>query len=183
MPSGFLVGLRPARRTAVLAALIVGMLDLVTKLATVWWLADAPIDLGFVRLVSHRNPGIAFSLGNNAPFAVVVAITVVAVVAIGVAAWREALRPPLAAGLMLGGGLANLVDRLISGSVVDMVDLGWWPVFNVADIALNVGVALVVLTSILGERRGPVTDGAWDNAVAALDRAAGADAVMVDDDA
>jgi signal peptidase II len=48
-------------------------------------------------------------------------------------------------GLVLGGSLGNLVDRTRTGAVVDFVDLQVWPVFNLADVAITVGVALLML--------------------------------------
>jgi signal peptidase II len=57
-------------------------------------------------------------------------------------------------GLVLGGALGNLADRVfrdgsgfLGGAVIDFIDLQWWPVFNVADIAVTVGGVLLVLTS------------------------------------
>lgn len=44
--------------------------------------------------------------------------------------------------------MANLGDRLVGGTVVDFLDLGWWPSFNVADIAITTGVALVLLAAL-----------------------------------
>jgi signal peptidase II len=58
----------------------------------------------------------------------------------------------LALGLQLGGAIGNLVDRIVYGYVVDFVDFGyrsnWWPVFNVADSAIVVGVALLALNAL-----------------------------------
>ncbi|MEY2569819.1 MAG: signal peptidase, partial [Acidimicrobiaceae bacterium] len=60
----------------------------------------------------------------------------------------------VAVGLVLGGALGNLVDRVLrdgsgflGGAVVDFIDAQWWPVFNVADIAVSVGGVLLVLVS------------------------------------
>ena len=58
--------------------------------------------------------------------------------------------PTVALGLVLGGAAGNLVDRLFrghDGAVVDFIDLQWWPVFNVADMAIVCGAVLLVLTS------------------------------------
>ncbi|MBU1670905.1 MAG: signal peptidase II [Actinobacteria bacterium] len=52
-------------------------------------------------------------------------------------------------GLVVGGALGNLVDRLFRGRVIDFIDFKWWPVFNVADIAIVVGVGLIVLRTAL----------------------------------
>ena len=62
----------------------------------------------------------------------------------------HALARRLALALILGGALGNLVDRLTTGEVVDFIDIGWgrwhWPVFNVADSAVSIGVVLFALT-------------------------------------
>jgi len=57
------------------------------------------------------------------------------------------LGPPayrLGLGILLGGALGNLIDRVRLGAVVDFIDVPWWPTFNFADVAVVVGVALVV---------------------------------------
>jgi signal peptidase II len=150
------------RRTVTLVALVTLVVDLGTK----WWaetaLADAPVDLGFITLRLAQNPGVAFSLGADAPSWIVTAVTATAVVLIAAMAWRGTLRPPLAAGLLLGGGLGNLLDRLAGGTVTDFFDLGWFPSFNVADIALNVGVGLVLLVGLFHRDEHGRTDGEAD---------------------
>lgn len=136
-------------RRATAVVLTVAALTIVADLGTKAWaraaLADGPTDLGWVALRLAENPGVAFSLGAGAPAWLISAVTTAAVVVIGVMAARGVLHPPAAAGLLLGGGLGNLIDRLATGTVTDMIDFGWFPSFNVADIALNVGVGLVLL--------------------------------------
>jgi signal peptidase II len=56
---------------------------------------------------------------------------------------------------VLGGALGNLVDRVRLGHVVDFIDLGWWPVFNLADSAVVLGVALLVMISLTRVEREP----------------------------
>jgi signal peptidase II len=124
--------------------------DLATKLLVVEWLAGDTIHvLGDAVLIREtRNPGAAFSLGTSATL-------LLSLVSIGVGVWivRIARRVDsawwgLALGLVLGGAIGNLVDRLLRapgplrGHVVDFVDVGWWPVFNVADSAIVVGGVL-----------------------------------------
>lgn len=137
----------PARRRMLLYAAVAVVADAVSKTAAVHWLSE-PISLGFIDLRVTRNPGLAFSLGADQPAAVVIAITATTVVALLFTAWRGHLGTPVHGGLVVGGGLANLLDRLIGGSVVDLFDLGWWPVFNLADVFIIVGVALLLLHSI-----------------------------------
>ena len=139
-------------RRATVVVLAVAAATIVADLGTKAWaeraLSDGAVDLGWVALRLARNPGVAFSIGADAPAWVVLTITTGAVVLLAVMAMRGVLRPPSAAGLLLGGGLGNLLDRLGDGTVTDMIDLGWFPSFNVADIALNVGVGLVLLVGL-----------------------------------
>ena len=58
----------------------------------------------------------------------------------------------VAFGAIVGGAVGNIVDRIHHGYVVDFIDLRWWPVFNIADSCITVGVALLVLSSIGRER-------------------------------
>jgi signal peptidase II len=98
-----------------------------------------------VHLVDARNPGIAFSrLANGGPLVVIIAL-----VALGalLAFFFTHLRRRLVwlpTGLLIGGAAGNLVDRLREGSVTDFVQLPHWPAFNVADMAITVGVVALV---------------------------------------
>ena len=63
------------------------------------------------------------------------------------------MRAPVAVGLILGGAIANVLDRAVDGTVVDLIDAAWWPTFNLADMAIVVGVAsFVVRNSSLATR-------------------------------
>ena len=55
----------------------------------------------------------------------------------------------IALGLMIGGAGGNLVDRIFRGRVVDFIDVGWWPVFNMADIAIVAGVIMLIVVMVL----------------------------------
>ena len=138
------------RRLAVIAAVVV-LADALTKLAAVRWLTGT-VELGVLDLRVTRNPGVAFSLGADQPAAVVLAVTGLAVIVMAVAAWRGHLGSPFPAGLLVGGGLANLGDRAIGGSVVDLFALGWWPVFNLADVFITSGVGLLILAAFVHDR-------------------------------
>jgi signal peptidase II len=59
----------------------------------------------------------------------------------------------IAFGAIAGGAFGNIIDRVRLGYVVDFADLRWWPVFNVADSCISIGVGLLILGSIYGERR------------------------------
>lgn len=151
---------RVDHRRLLLAVLVAVVADALTKLAAVRWLTGT-VDLGVLDLRVTRNPGVAFSLGADQPAVVVLAFTGVAVLALAVAAWRGHLGGSLPAGLVVGGGLANLADRAIGGSVVDLFDLGWWPVFNLADVFITTGVGLLLLAAFAhdGGRDAPELSG------------------------
>ncbi len=94
-----------------------------------------------VDLVNVRNRGIAFGLLSDGG----VLLIVFAVVALGVlsAVFLRHAETPLAwlpAGLLLGGAVGNLIDRVREGSVTDFIDLPSWPAFNLADSAITLGV-------------------------------------------
>ena len=92
-------------------------------------------------LVNARNRGIAFGLFSDAGpwLAVIIGVAMLVLVGVFVA---NAATPMvwLPAGLLLGGALGNLVDRIREGAVTDFIDLPSWPAFNLADSAITVGV-------------------------------------------
>ena len=151
------------RRTVLLllTALVVLVVDVVTKVVVVATMDDEshpPVHvLGDVlQIVYTRNGGAAFSVGGGATILFsAVAIAVVAVIAR--AARRLVSRPwAVTLGLLLGGALGNLVDRVLRspaplrGHVVDWIQLPHWPVFNIADSAIVLGGCLAVLLASRG---------------------------------
>jgi signal peptidase II len=136
-------------------------LDVVTKSLVAAKLAERdPIRLlgGLVTLRVVRNGGAAFGIGVGlTALLTLVAATVVVVI---VRSARQLSSTPwaVALGLLLGGALGNLTDRLLRspgplrGQVVDFIELPHWPVFNVADSGIVVGGILMVLLSFLGRR-------------------------------
>jgi signal peptidase II len=137
------------------AALVVAA-DQATKSWAVDALDDRVIDLvGSLRLRLVLNDGAAFSLVGGRT--TVVALIALAVTAVVLRFGLRSRRPSWAVGfgLIFGGASGNLVDRalrdgegFLGGRVVDFVDLQWWPVFNVADAALVLGVGIVFLLSL-----------------------------------
>lgn len=93
-----------------------------------------------------QNPGAAFGvLGGKRWLFVLISAAVLAGIILVVALFKpRSVLLTCALGLVGGGALGNLIDRIVSGTVTDFFDLGWFPVFNIADAALDVGVALVV---------------------------------------
>ncbi len=137
----------PAHRRLVLVAAVTIAADLAVKAAAVRWLTE-PVDLAVITVRATENSGVAFGIGADQPFAVVAALTGLVVAGLAVGAWRGDFGGPVGAGLLVGGGTANLADRIVGGSVVDLFDLGWWPVFNLADVALTVGIALTLISTL-----------------------------------
>lgn len=116
------------------------------------------IDLlgGLVRLDFTRNSGAAFGMFQSAGilFAVVAVLVSVGILVFYRRIASSATVVRVALGLILGGAMGNLVDRVRLGYVVDFVDLRWWYVFNLADSAIVIGVALLLFHSSF-EPRGP----------------------------
>ncbi|MGK8524592.1 signal peptidase II [Nocardia asteroides] len=146
------------RMLLVLAAVVLG-LDLLTKTIAVAKLTPGdpvPIIGDFARLSLVRNPGAAFSMATGMTWllTLVAAAVVVGVVRIG--RTLRSLGWAIGLGLVLGGALGNLMDRLfrapgpLQGHVVDFVAVGWWPVFNVADSAIVCGAILLVTLTVFG---------------------------------
>lgn len=101
-----------------------------------------------------QNSGIAFGLFPDATGAVI-ALTTVAVAWMLVFFARGGARHPVlpvALGLLIGGSVSNLADRVRLGHVTDFLDLRYWPAFNLADICIVVGVVLLLATMLAGER-------------------------------
>jgi signal peptidase II len=108
--------------------------------------------LGPVGLTLSHNSGVAFGLAAGGGTRLVL----VTALALGVVAYlysRDPTRPGMwvAAGLLAGGALGNLADRIRADAVTDYVDIFSWPPFNLADVSITVGVLLLAL-SLTGER-------------------------------
>jgi len=106
-------------------------------------------ELGFFRLTHVHNTGAAFGLFRGQSFALTI-VALVGVAAILVYALLIHRRVPLldnrlsktVLGLVLGGTIGNLIDRIHLGYVTDFIDIGVWPAFNIADSAIVVGVII-----------------------------------------
>jgi signal peptidase II len=145
--------------TMAVVAVVVVAVDQLTK----WWaverLSEGPIDVVWtLRFSLVRNEASAFSIGGGSWWGPLVSVVALAVIV--VLAWQARSATSrwvaVAAGLVAGGAFGNLIDRaarsdrgMLRGGVVDFVDFQWWPVFNVADAAVVVGV-LVLLATTLG---------------------------------
>ena len=144
---------RYARAAGVLVLVVV--LDQVTKHAVRSGIAIGQVDkvIPGVKLVDVRNTGVAFSLFSGGG-ALVLVITLVALAGL---AGYFALRPGrrllwLPTGLLIGGAVGNLIDRVRDGAVTDFNKQPHWPAYNVADMAITFGVIALLYTIEFGAR-------------------------------
>jgi signal peptidase II len=146
-----------ARSVRLAALLAVGViaLDQASKQWALSALDDGPIDLvGSLRFNLAFNSGTAFSMGRGWGGVIsLVGLVVVIGLLRGVLRWPGRL-PIVASGMVAGGAVGNLLDRVfragdgvLGGSVVDFIDVQWWPIFNVADIGICVGAGLLAILS------------------------------------
>jgi signal peptidase II len=154
------------------AAGLVLALDRVTKVWAEQRLPGHPVEVipGVLTFRFATNPGGAFSLGQDAPWFFATATVIVSVLIVATAFRHTSWVTALALGLVLGGALGNLTDRLtrgerFTGHVVDFIDLQIWPVFNIADAAIVTGALILAAGSFLRDRPaspetadGPVVD-------------------------
>ena len=148
------VSRRTAWKVFAPVAVIVLTLDVLTKIAAVAWLRPGeavPVLGDVLRLYLIRNPGAAFSIGESATW--VFTLLAVAVLAFLIGAGGPRLRHRGWAGglgLMAAGSSGNLSDRLFRppgfarGHVVDFLQLPYWPIFNVADMAVVFGTVCII---------------------------------------
>jgi signal peptidase II len=146
-----------------LVAVLILLVDHLTK-----WLVktrlnpDLPVEIipGYLRLSYWENSGVAFGLFNDVasswkPYILaamaIVAVIVIIIYGMRMPANRKLLQLSLA--IMIGGILGNFADRIIRGYVVDFIDFHihssfYWPTFNVADSAITIGIALLLIDTI-----------------------------------
>ena len=148
-------------------ALTVILLDQATKLVIVRALRvgqGIPVIPGYFDIVFVLNPGAAFgflatlSEEVRSPFFILITVVAVSLIVFYHTRFLHADRlASVALGLILGGAIGNLIDRLRYGMVVDFLDFHvsryHWPAFNVADSAISIGVGLMLLDMVLDWRR------------------------------
>jgi signal peptidase II len=148
-------------RLGVVAAGSVVVLDQLTKWAILTWLDQVIALTPFFNLVLVWNRGVSFGMfdsgGALAPW-LLSGLALAVVVALLV--WLRRVEHPLPGvglGLIIGGAVGNVIDRVRFGAVIDFLDvhaLGWhWPAFNVADSAICIGAALLLVDGLLMHRR------------------------------
>ncbi len=154
------VSQRGIYRAAVAALVIAGIVSLSADLLTKAWALRAlgdglsPLVPGVLSTILVHNTGASFGLLASQPW--VVTALALAVVGLVVVLWwveaRDSVVASAAVGLIIGGALGNLRDRLAFGHVIDFLHLDflpWWPVFNVADAATVLGVAVLAVWLVL----------------------------------
>ncbi|RRR69096.1 MAG: signal peptidase II [Candidatus Viridilinea halotolerans] len=131
-----------------------------------WWVAQTlgPITMTHfiplfgetVRIAYSHNTGVAFSLFQG--HSEILTLTAILILAGAIYFYRtqmpnERFSAQLTLGLILGGALGNIVDRVRLGYVVDFIQVGWWPIFNLADSLICVGAGLLMLQILRDDLR------------------------------
>ncbi|MEU0875463.1 signal peptidase II [Nocardia brasiliensis] len=146
-------------RTLLIIAAVLLALDLLTKSIVVANLKPGePVSIigDFARFSLVRNPGAAFSMATGMTWLLTLVATAVVIGVIRIGRTLRSLWWAVGLGMVLGGALGNLVDRLfrapgpLQGHVVDFIAIGWWPVFNVADSSIVCGAILLVVLTVFG---------------------------------
>lgn len=123
----------------------------------------------FLDLVLTCNPGVSFGLFNRTGINSLIFSLAAALIILVLVFWLSRVRASflaVAIGLVIGGAIGNVVDRLRFGAVIDFLYFhagSWyWPAFNLADSAICLGVAAILLDGILSRRAGPQAKGRED---------------------
>ncbi len=138
--------------------LLLVILDQATKIVAAAGLSPGvsrPVIEGFFYLTLVMNPGIAFGLfpQYSRLFIFLSFATILLIVILYRKVFRRGRLHQISGGLILGGAVGNLIDRILYGHVVDFLDFRWrgyrWPAFNLADSAICVGVGLLAILLLL----------------------------------
>ncbi len=136
-------------------ALVVTALDALTKAwARRAFATHAVHVVGAVWFRLQYNSGISFSINRSGPLLTSVVTVVIAVVVFAIGLQAASGAPAVGFGLLLGGGVANVIDRLAARPhrVTDFVAVGSFPVFNLADASITVGFVVLLVAALRGER-------------------------------
>ena len=148
---------RPQAKWRCVVFFLIGLLILVAdQLSKAWIRVSLPegqslFEVGFFQITHVQNTGAAFGLFRGQTLILtifaIISITVILVyvfVSYRRFSWLDSMLSKLALGLVFGGIVGNLIDRLRLGYVTDFIDFGFWPAFNIADSAVTVGVIIFV---------------------------------------
>lgn len=139
---------RAWRLALALCALVVAADQIAKALAEAKLVPGEQVDvLGPLTLTLAHNSGVAFGLASGGG-ALLIALSAAALIFVAVLFARNPARPQmwLAVGLLAGGAIGNLIDRVRAGAVTDYIDVLSWPPFNLADVAITLGVLVLALT-------------------------------------
>jgi signal peptidase II len=149
-----------------LAVVLTILLDQLSK----WWILTIVMNppkriplIEFFSLVLVYNRGVSFGIFNDAPdwarWALIVFAALIAAALLIWMRYAESRLLALALGFVAGGAIGNVIDRVYYGAVVDFLDFhvgAWhWPAFNVADSAITIGVALLIVDSLKSGSKTP----------------------------
>ena len=156
-----------ASRMSLLIAAVIVLLDQISKAWALGVLDDGRIIhvIWTMQFNLTYNRGMAFSRGTGiGPIIGVIGLVVVVLLLLSLRRADNALTR-VATGLIIGGAVGNILDRLFRGSgwmrgaVIDFIDFQWWPVFNVADMAIMVGAATMIVAMLKYNSQINRTDG------------------------
>lgn len=141
-----------------LPAVVVVILDQLTK--HLFWRNGQNYELipGYLNITLVKNAGAAFGMfqGARTFFVIASLIAVVLIIYLGVRLPKDQRQRRLLLGLILGGAVGNLIDRVASGQVIDFLQIGvaghYWPVFNVADMGVTIGAVLLIFYAVRTNR-------------------------------
>ena len=165
--SGGRLTLFRATRMSLLVAGVIAVLDQLSKAWALRDLADGHIIhvIWTLQFNLTYNRGMAFSRGTGlGPVIGVIALVVVVMLLLSLRRADNSLTR-LATGLIIGGAVGNILDRLFRGSgwmrgaVIDFIDFQWWPVFNIADMAIMIGAATMIVAMLKYNSQIERTDG------------------------
>jgi signal peptidase II len=140
--------------TVIVVALVVTGIDALSKTWARHVLAThADHLLGPLWLRLQFNAGISFSINQSGPLLTTVLTLIVALIVVVVGVRARPGLPAAGFGLLLGGGLANVIDRLVATPhrVTDFIAIGSFPVFNLADVAITAGFVILLVAALRGE--------------------------------
>jgi signal peptidase II len=154
---GLSAGVTPGRIAFVLVAVVVFILDRITKnlvTAQVPFGTEFPLVDHLVWITNIHNSGAAFGFAPALALVFLVASVVVSIgLCVYVATHRNDIVVDAVLGLILGGTIGNGFDRIVYGTVTDFITVHWFPVFNVADAAVTTGVVLLALGYLVRKPR------------------------------
>jgi len=134
-------------------AIAVFLLDRITKFFVLKFIPlNSSVDFPLVSISHVLNTGTAFGLLKNASwFFIIFAAAVSVFLILKHKTFSKKFQPIL--GLILGGALGNLLDRILYGAVIDFIDFHFWPAFNVADASISIAVVLILYIEYWPKKR------------------------------